>query len=262
MAVITAKAKIFVQLFEAGTAPRLFRNVVEQRGVSHSFIIEAMRSFLSLIPALLLAGACLAQTPAPTPATKKIASKTVAKAAPPAASKNYKLTGSPAATVTVELYTDFECPSCREFFLKVLPEVEKNYIATGKIQLLHRDFRLPQHNYTKIATRYANAAGLIGQYQIVTQALFANQQEWAQNGNVDGAVAKVLSAADIEKVRNLVKTDSHLDDTAVADEAQGAKDALGETPTMVIVKNGKRTKVGGFVQYNILKAYLDQILKS
>ncbi len=230
-----------------------------------SFLL--VRPALSVIPALLLVGACLAQTPAadpkkvvPNTPPKTTAAKTTPKTT--AAVKNYKLTGSPAAKVTMELYTDFECPSCREFFLKVLPEVERDYVATGKIQLLHRDFRLPQHNYTKVAARYANAAGQIGQYQIVAQALFAKQQDWAQNGNVDAAVAKVLSPADLEKVRNLVKTDSHLDDTCVADEAQGAKDALSETPTMVIVKDGKRTKIGGFVQYNILKAYLDQILKS
>ncbi len=220
-----------------------------------------MRTFLSALPVILLAGTAIAQTPA---LAKKAAATTVKAAInkAPAPAKNYKLSGSPTAPITLEVYTDFECPSCRNFFLQVLPEVEKQYVATGKIQLLHRDMRLPMHQHTKVANRYANAAGQIGRYEIVTKQIFEKQQDWAANGNVDGAVAAVLPPGEMQKVRELVKSDSHLEDSTVADEAMAGKDGLNQTPTLIIVKNGKRTKIDGFTQFNILKSYLDQLLAS
>jgi protein-disulfide isomerase len=171
--------------------------------------------------------------------------------------RNFKESGSPSAPITLEIYTDYECPHCRAFYLEVLPQLTKEFIATGKVRLIHRDFRLPQMPYSKIAARYANAAGRIGRYDLVANQLFQTQPEWAQNGNVDGAVAKVLSPTEIEQVRSLVKTDAHLDDATVRDEAMARdQDNLTETPTVMIVYKGKREKVSGGVSFPLLKAYL------
>jgi protein-disulfide isomerase len=216
-----------------------------------------MRLTLLSIIALSLSAAGFAQSSAAPASPKKMAST----AGPVATSmKNFKMSGSPSAPITLEIYTDYECPSCRMFFKEVLPQLESQYVATGKLQILHRDFRLPQHQYSKLAARYANAAGQIGQYNLVAKQLFDTQPDWSQNGNVDGTVAKVLPPGDMQKVRELVKTDSHLDDTATADEAMGNKDGLNQTPTLVIVSKGKRQKIDGFVQFNILKLYIDQML--
>jgi protein-disulfide isomerase len=216
----------------------------------------AMRFLLLLLPAL--ANTALAQTPATS--LKKVSET---KAAAPSRALNYKESGSPSAPITFELYTDYECPACRAFFLDVLPNLTRDFVATGKVRLIHRDFRLPQHQYSKLATRYANAAGQIGKFDVVTQAIFQAQPEWSQNGNIDAVVAKVLtSPADMEKVRALVKNDTHLDDITVADEAMANNlDHLNQTPTIVIVAKGKREVISGGMPYAILKQYLQQKLQ-
>lgn len=201
-----------------------------------------------------------AQAQSPATSLKKVSDTKVAPTSPGGV-PSYKVSGSPTAPVTIELYTDYECPACRAFFLYTLPDLTKDFIATGKVRLIHRDFRIPAHQFTKIATRYANAAGEIGKFDLVTAQLFQTQPDWAQNGNVDGAVAKVLSPADMEKVRAMVKNDSHLDDTVVRDEAMATnQDHLQETPTIVIVAKGKREVIAGGMPYNILKQYLNQKL--
>jgi protein-disulfide isomerase len=231
---------------------------ISREGI-HWHNIEAMRFLLVLLPALVLTAQ--AQT---TGASVKKVSDT--KTAAPAVSKEgvatYKVAGSASAPMTIELYTDYECPACRNFFLTTLPELTKDFVATGKARLVHRDFRISSHKYTKIATRYANAAGQIGKFDIVTQQLFQTQPDWAQNGNVDGVISKVLSPAEMEKVRELVKNDTHLDDSVVRDEAMAtSEDHLNETPTMVIVIKGKRESFGlGGMSYPILKQYLTQKL--
>ncbi len=218
--------------------------------------MELMRFFLLFVPALLLT----AQTPAPV---KKAAAerKTPAAAAAPAAPKNFKETGSPTAPITIEVYTDYECPACRELYLNTLPPLTTDFVATGKVRLIHRDYPLPQHQYSKIATRYANAAGQIGKYEIVANQIFQTQTEWSQSGNVDGVVAKVLGPADMQKVRELVKTDSRLDDSVAKDVAMGNQDHLSQTPTMTIVSNGKREPISRGMPYAILKSYLNKKLE-
>ncbi len=197
-----------------------------------------MRTLLLLLPSLMLFG----------------------QAAHKPAAANFKESGSPTAPITLELYTDYQCPSCRSFYLEVLPSVLSQYVATGKVRLVHRDYPLPQHQYSRVATKYANAAGQLGDYDLVAGQLFKTQQEWEQNGNVDGEVTKVVPPGDMQKIRDLVKNDAHLDDSVVADQAMASRDGLNQTPTLVVVKNGKRQKIDGMVPFNILKSYLDGLL--
>ena len=207
-----------------------------------------MRIAHLLVPALLVSGmAALAQAPA---ATKK----------PAPAPKNFKLSGQASASVTIEIYTDYECPHCRKLYLETMPEIETKYVKTGKIQVLHRDFPLPGHQYSKLAARYANAAGQLGNYEKAVTQIFTTQADWSQNGNIDGAMAKVFAAGEMVKIREMVKSDAHLDDTVTADFEMGRKDALSETPTLMVVKGGKREKISGFMPPSILGSYLDQVI--
>jgi len=174
---------------------------------------------------------------------------------------NFKESGPSTAKVQIEIYTDYQCPACRDLYMNILPSLNRDYVQTGKIHLIHRDFPLPQHQFTITATRYANAAGVIGKYDIVAAQIFKTQPEWEQNGNVDAEVAKVLSPADLQKVRDLVKAPpAALEDSVKADQAMGNKDRLNQTPTIVIVANGKRDVIGGITPYPILKSYIDKKL--
>jgi protein-disulfide isomerase len=215
-----------------------------------------MRFLLVFLPVMMITAQ--AQTPA---APLKHVSDTKTAAGSSVAVKDYKESGSPSAPITLELYTDYQCPHCREFFLETLPYIIKDFVATGKVRLIHRDFRLQAFPYSKLATRYANAAGEIGKFDLVTNQLFVSQPEWSQNGNIDASVAKVLAPAELEKVRNLVKNDPHLDDTTIRDEAMANnQDHLTATPTIVSVAKGKREVISGGMPYTILRQYLNQKL--
>ncbi|HWE48444.1 MAG TPA: thioredoxin domain-containing protein [Bryobacteraceae bacterium] len=208
-----------------------------------------MRSLLILLAATL--PLAVAQTPA---AVHKAPIMSMSAA-------NFKESGSPSAKVQIEIYTDYQCPACRELYMNILPSLTKDYVQTGKVHLVHRDFPLPQHQFTLTATKYANSAGMIGKYDIVAAQIFKTQPEWEQNGNVDAEVAKVLSPADMQKVRELVKADpASMEDSVRADQAMGNRDRLNQTPTIVIVANGKRDVIGGITPYPILKSYIDKKL--
>lgn len=50
--------------------------------------------------------------------------------------------GDPAAPVTIVEYASLTCSHCASFHNGVLPELKKNYIETGKVRLVFRDFPL------------------------------------------------------------------------------------------------------------------------
>lgn len=53
--------------------------------------------------------------------------------------------GDKNAPLTLIEFSDYECPFCKRSFDQVLPELKKNYIDTGKLKLVYRDFPLSFH---------------------------------------------------------------------------------------------------------------------
>jgi protein-disulfide isomerase len=169
-----------------------------------------------------------------------------------------KAMGSATAPITIDLYSDFQCPHCKELHDETLPSLINDYVNTGKVYLVRHYFVL-KFPYSRVAAIYAAAAERIGKYNQACDALFRTQQIWGQNGNVDQAVCSALSPADAQKVRALVK------DPAVAaevekDTALGTSQNVTSTPTMIVEHNGKRTPIAIVVSFPILKRYLDGVL--
>ena len=125
---------------------------------------------------------------------------------------------------------------------------------------MHRDFPLQQHAYARLAARYANAAGQLGQYGLVVNRIFSTQGIWSLNGDIDAQVAAVMPRDLMQKVRGLVN-DPKLDDTAAADMEMAREDHINQTPSLVIVAKGKRQLIAGIPPFSLLKSYLDELLK-
>jgi protein-disulfide isomerase len=173
---------------------------------------------------------------------------------------NYKASGSPGAPVVCEIYSDYECPSCAIFYNTVFPQLVAEFVKTGQVRVVHRDFPLPHHPFAKLAARYANAAGEAGHFEEVERQLFLSQPAWAVGGDVDAAVAQVLPAETMRKVRELVKNDPELDRTVAADLSMVAQDHVNQTPTIVFVYKGARRKVAGAPTLDLLRSYLREML--
>jgi protein-disulfide isomerase len=180
---------------------------------------------------------------------------------PATAATNPKVWGSPAAPITIELFSDFQCPGCRQLHMTTIQAALKDCVAKGKVQIVHRDFPLPQHQYAKLAARYANASAPLGLYQKVCDQLFLTQPAWEKTGKVDAAVAQVVGAADMAKIRAAIK-DPHIDDEMNRDTSLGAQAKLTGTPSMVLSYKGKRyPPITGVVSYDVLSKIVDSLLK-
>jgi protein-disulfide isomerase len=208
-----------------------------------------------------------APRPAPVSTTPQVAvSKPAVLSAPPAVRKpilhgNFKQEGSPAAPIVCEIYSDYECPACAAFYRDAFPQLQSNFVQTGKLRIIHRDFPLPMHPYAIQAARLADAAGELGYYGPVFRQLFATQKDWSVSGNLDPVIAAIVPPAKMNDLRKRLVSDAALDSGLAADMEMVRRDGITQTPTLVFVTNGTRTKVPGNQPYALLAQYLNEMLK-
>ena len=171
----------------------------------------------------------------------------------------HKAFGSKNAPLVMEIFSDYQCPSCKALFLNTNRQLMDNYVTTGKVYLIHRDFPLAMHAYSRIAARYARAAAHLGKVEPVEQALYKNQEKWEQNGDVDSTIAGVLSPAEMNKVRALIKGGT-LEPLIDKDYSTGQMYGVNQTPTTIFHFKGQTYPWPGMMNYEFLKQTLDQFL--
>ena len=200
-----------------------------------------------------------------------------------AATAPVKSLGNRTAPITMEVFSDYQCPSCGNFYENSLKYMITDYVAAGKVYFVHRDFPLPMHPYSHQAARWSNAAAKIGKFEEVDAALFDNQAAWSADGNIEKFVAAALKPADFKRVQKLmVGCESNpaaavkpaslsgtgqadqgcaLDKYVEQDQALAKSVPVTQTPTSVITYKGQRyPAMPGFVTWPILKSFLDSLL--
>jgi protein-disulfide isomerase len=186
----------------------------------------------------------------------------------PAPVKTY---GSKNAPITLVVFGDYECPSCGNFYEMTLRPMINDYVASGKVYLVHRDFPLAMHKYGYEAARWANAAARIGRFAEAEAALYDNQNYWAESGNIEKYMSAALSPSDFKRVEKLmegcdmsVAPGSHtcqLDAYIEQDRALGNQIPVQATPTFVIYHKGQKfPAASGVVTWPVLKQFFDQLL--
>ncbi|HXQ26687.1 MAG TPA: thioredoxin domain-containing protein [Candidatus Acidoferrales bacterium] len=193
-----------------------------------------------------------------------------------------KAYGSSSAPIKMEVFSDYECPVCRTLFELTLRPMIGDYVASGKVYLVHRDFPLPMHKYGYEAARWLNASARVGEFQNAEAALYDNQDAWSADGNIGKFVAGAMSAETFKRVEKLMQgcggqaaeiKPAGLSSAAQAnpgcavdgyieqDKALGATIPVRATPTYVITYKGQRLPAGsGVVSWPILKQFFDSLL--
>lgn len=171
--------------------------------------------------------------------------------------------GSPNAPVVMEVFASFDCPHCREFDEVTLPLIKRDFVNTGKLYLVHREFPLSgqYHPFAREAATYAVAAGRIGKYTQVSEALFQNQGTWAINGRVWDTVASVLSPTEQKKVQALAKEPGVVSEVE-RDYQEGTALGVNATPTVCVTHGSQRFPIQAQnLNYTFLKSLLDSMAK-
>ena len=148
----------------------------------------------------------------------------------------YSLGRSDAPLTMVE-FTDFQCPFCRQFHQKAFEEIRKNYIDTGKLRFISRDFPLDFHENAGRAAQAARCAGEQGKFWQMRHLLIANADNLGREALVNYALQSQL---DMPAFRGCLDSQKYLPEIQREIQEAEAMGILG-TPTFVI---GRTTKEG------------------
>jgi protein-disulfide isomerase len=169
-----------------------------------------------------------------------------------------RILGDPNAPVTLVEYADFQCPVCKRAETSLLPEIEKDYIQTGKVKLEFRMYPfIGQESWN--AAQAADAAGDQGKFWEYHDALF-NAQGAENGGNFTFeklvAIAERLGL-DVQKFSDTLSANTHL--KAIQKEKDAAN-GVSSTPTFFVTDGTTDKKIVGVQAYGVFKAAFDEML--
>ena len=172
------------------------------------------------------------------------------------------LGGSVNSPIRIDVFSDFQCSACREFYLSTVRKVLKEYSSQDKVCIVYHEYPLSYHQYAREAARYCEAAWRMGVQKLlsVMESIFVDQASWVQNGKLEASVAKALPHEDFMKLKEIMKDPSI--NEAIEKEIQLAvKEKISATPTLIISYPGKQQRVEGLVTYLVMKQFIDSIVK-
>jgi len=147
----------------------------------------------------------------------------------PIASRGYEV-GSAKAPLTLIEYTDYQCPYCRQFQTATYEEIKKNYIDTGRLRFVTRDFPLDMHDNAPRAAIAARCAADQGKFWELRQVMIINANQLQMSNLLTYAADLKL---DMGKFSACVTSDKYKADIAM-DLAEGRAAGVTGTPTFVL----------------------------
>jgi protein-disulfide isomerase len=171
--------------------------------------------------------------------------------------------GAGTARLAILEFSDFQCPYCADFASKTLPQLEREFITPGTIQLIFRHNPLEMiHPFAAAASAAAECAGQQSKYWEMHDALFSRQRE----------LATELFPAQAKELRlDIDAFTSCLGSTAVArrikdDQQEAARLGLTSTPIFLVGRsesNGQirfKKRINGAVPYEVFKQTIRELL--
>lgn len=99
---------------------------------------------------------------------------------PPTKTMGARTKGAASAPITVYELSDFQCPFCRDFTLNTFPEIERDYIKTGKVRWIFVNLPLTElHPNAAAAAEVGLCAAMQEKFWPVHDLLFLHQKVWA-----------------------------------------------------------------------------------
>ena len=153
--------------------------------------------------------------------------------------------GNPKAKITLIEFSDFQCLFCRRFWDEAFRQIKKEYIDTGKIKFVYRDYPLPFHPAAQASAEASECARDQGKYWEMHDKIFEEQakqgegtiaygatelKKWASQVGLDSA--KFNQCLDSGKYKSEVEKDL----------ADGSSYGVSGTPGFILMK-GNETEI-------------------
>ncbi len=110
--------------------------------------------------------------------------------------------GDADAPVTVIEYASTTCPHCATFHKQIFPEIKKEFVDTGKVKFVFREFPTSPARLaiaTSVLARCAADKGGSDAYFLVLGSLFSQQKGWLLGDDTKGELLKISAQAGMDE---------------------------------------------------------------
>ena len=174
------------------------------------------------------------------------------------AQKNMVVIGSDDAFVKIKVFSSLTCPHCANFHIKVVSEIKKKYVESGKVQIILIDFPLDQAAFNASKLLHClDQKRRIG----FLDTIYETQNEWANGSNINDInnnLKKIVKNLGIssEQFEKCI-TDEGISDKILNGRIEAnQKYSISSTPTIVI----NEKKLEGSASFENIKKKIEKII--
>lgn len=169
-----------------------------------------------------------------------------------------RVMGNPDAPITIIEYASLTCPHCAHFEAETLPQIEKDWIETGRAKLIYRDFPTSPVALAVYAAMVARCAPKDRYFKFL-EVFFKQQRNWVSSPDPMKALGQLarlggMSQADFDSC-----TQNEALFKGIREHALDAQMKYGIESTPSFVINGRVVK--GALSYNDFKSILEDAAK-
>ncbi len=169
--------------------------------------------------------------------------------------------GNENAKVTIVEFSDFQCPFCRMFWSGAYQQIKTDYVDTGKVKLVFRDYPLSFHPSAQVSGEASECADEQGKFWEMHDKIFQEQAKQG-SGTVTYGVAELKKWAsqigvNVGQFNKCIDSGKYKTEVE-KDTADGTSYGVSGTPTLFV--NG--LPVVGAQPFSVFKDVIDKELKS
>ncbi len=198
----------------------------------------------------------VAQAPTPTAPAAPQAPAT------PATVDDDPVLGDKDAPVTLIEFTDYQCPFCGRHFTNTYGQLKKDYIDTGKVKYVVRDFPLSFHPHAQKTAEATECADDQGKFWEMHDKIFETQGTWSNAADIVPVLKQY--AADLKLNTGTFNTcldSSKYKDEVAKDMADGSASGVNGTPGFWLLgPDDKSEQISGAVPYANFQQAIDAML--
>ena len=174
------------------------------------------------------------------------------------AQNNLIVLGNDQAPIKIKIFSSLTCPHCADFHIKVVPKLKREYIDSGKAQIIFIDFPLDEAAFN--AAKLLHCSDKEKQMKFL-DTIYETQNRWVNGSNINDInnnLKKIVKNLGISSVQ----FDKCLIDEVISDKIlnnrieANKKYSINSTPTIII----NEKKLEGSANFKNIKKKIEELI--
>ena len=170
--------------------------------------------------------------------------------------------GNPDAQITLVEFGDYQCHFCNVFFHSTEEDILKNYVETGKVRMIFKDYNIigPDSISASHGAHCANDQGLFWEYHDILYTNWTGENNgWASSENLVKFAQEI--GLDMDEWSECMTNELHSQTILASNEDAKSLELTGTPAFFVIDPDGKTTRIFGAQPFEVFENIFETKIK-